>query len=394
MTASSHRRRTIRRGARRAIPALVIIAAAVAAPAGVQAQGSVGTQGFGYPTGQLSTRARGSGGSVSPFDAESPLNPAALTATGETVLHAQYEPEFRTVSAGGATERTTFSRFPLILAAIPMGRRTALGLSASTYLDRSFSTTASGQTVFSDTTFATRQSRRSVGGVTDVRVAAARALSPRLSVGLGVHGYTGENRVSVSFSDDSAQFITFEDSVRISYGGIAASAGANWRAVKNLSLGLAYKRGGDLTVRDDASDQDLGEARVPNQLTGGLLYDGIRGTVLAASFGWTGWSSLDEAASARVQTRDAREVAFGADAVGPRFGGGAVALRAGLSWRELPFGTAGTEDPTELALSVGAGLPLAANRATLDLAAQRARRTAGDARETGWVLSHGLAVRP
>jgi hypothetical protein len=379
----------------RRLGAVLALAAVLLAPGAARAQGTVGTQGFGYPTGQLSTRARGSGGAVSPFDAESPLNPASLTSTGDAVLHVQYEPEFRTVSAGGATERTTFSRFPLLLAALPVGRRTALGLSASTYLDRSFSTSANGPSVFSDTTFDTQQTRRSVGGITDVRVAAAHAFTSRLSLGVGVHGYTGENRVSVSFSDDSARFISFRDSVRLNFSGLAASAGVNWRALQHLSLGAAYKRGGTLTVRDDDTDEQLAEARVPNQITGGVLYDGIRGTTLAASAGWTGWSSLGEAASARVRTRDAREVAVGADATGPRFGAGVVALRAGAAWRELPFAIAASEDdPTELAFSFGAGLPLAANRATLDLSAQRARRTAGDARETGWIFSVGLSVRP
>jgi opacity protein-like surface antigen len=379
---------------RRASHHLVLAAVALALATSAQAQGSVGTQGFGYPTAQLSTRARGTAGAVAPFDAESPLNPAALTSTGQSIVHAQYEPEFRTVRVGGATERNTLSRFPLILAALPVGSRSTLGLSASSYLDRTFATSVSGPRVIADTTIDARQTRRSVGGVTDVRLAAARALNPRLSIGVGVHGYTGENRVTVRFADDSARFISFSDSVRLSYGGVAASAGLSWRPASHIAVAGSYRRGGTLRVRDDAIDQQLGSGRIPDHVTGGVMYDGIAGTTLAASVGWQQWSAMNGAGSAGTGARDAIDVALGADATGPRFGRGAVALRAGAAWRELPFPVPGSGEASEFSLAVGAGVPLAFNRASLDLGAQRARRSAGAARETGWMFSIGLTVRP
>jgi opacity protein-like surface antigen len=370
------------------------LGALLALPAAAGAQGSVGTQGYGYPTGQLSTRARGTAGAVAPFDALSPLNPAALIGTADAVLHAQYEPEFRSVEIGDVTERSTLSRFPLVIGALPIGRRSALSLSAATYLDRTFTSVTTGPRTVADTTIEARQSRRSVGSITDVRIGAARALSSRLSVGVGVHGYSGENRVSVSFADDSARFIVFDDSIRLNYSGMAASAGVSWRPAQHLALAGSYKRGGTLTVRDDNTDEELGAGRVPDHVTAGVLYDGLAGTTLAASLGWQGWSALNELGSVRAPARDAREFALGADAAGPRFGRGVISLRAGAAWRELPFAVTGQGDATELAFSFGAGVPLAYNRATVDLGAQRARRTAGDARETGWLLSVGLSVRP
>lgn len=379
----------------RALATAALVAGALAAtPAVAAAQGSVGTQGFGYPTGQLSTRARGTAGAVAPFDAESPQNPAALSGVSEIVVHAQWEPEFRTVRAGGVSERTTFSRFPLVFAAVPVGRRTVLGLSASSYLDRSFTTRASGLRTIADTTILATQTRRSVGGITDVRAGGSRTISPRLSVGVGVHGYTGENRVSVRFADDSARFITFDDSVRLNYGGLAASAGVQWRPLTHMVLAGSYKRGGTLRVRDDATDEELASGRVPDQIGAGILYDGIAGTTLAANVAWQGWSAFNEAASSEGRARDAREVGIGADARGPRFGRGVISLRAGVGWRELPFLVPNQGDATELSFATGAGVPLAYNRATLDLGAQHVRRTAGDARETGWLISVGISVRP
>ena len=58
------------RAARRATPLAAALAGVlVAAPATARAQGTVGTQGFGYPAAQLSTRADATAGAVGPFDA-------------------------------------------------------------------------------------------------------------------------------------------------------------------------------------------------------------------------------------------------------------------------------------------------------------------------------------
>jgi hypothetical protein len=243
-----------------------------------------------------------------------------------------------------------------------------------------------------DTVVNVQQTRRSRGGITDVRVGAGRAFGRRVSAGVGIHGYTGENRVNVRYADDSASVIAFDDSVRLNFSGLAASAGVSVRVAEHLSAAASYKRGGTLTIRDDNTSETLAEARVPDRLGGGVLYDGVRGATFAASAALHRWSSLGEATSDRVTTSDAFELAVGADATGPRFGSAAVALRAGASLRELPFSLG--DEARELAFSLGAGLPLAANRATLDLTGQRARRTSGDARETAWMFSVGLSVRP
>jgi hypothetical protein len=164
------------------------------------------------------------------------------------------------------------------------------------------------------------------------------------------------------------------------------------RVADHVSAAASYKRGGTLTIRDDNTSERLAEARVPDRLGAGVLYDGVRGATFAATAALHRWSSLREATSDRVTTNDAYEFSLGADAAGPRFGSGVVALRAGAALRELPFALG--EQAREVAFSLGAGLPLAANRATLDLTGQRARRTAGDARESAWLFSVGLTVRP
>src|ERR1700738_2248229 len=101
------------------------------------AQGALSTQGLGYPTGQMSARAEGTGGAVADFEALSLVSPAAIAGVGASALFFQYSPEFRRVTAGSSTANTTSAGSPLVAGILPMGQDRTLGLSSSTFLDRS-----------------------------------------------------------------------------------------------------------------------------------------------------------------------------------------------------------------------------------------------------------------
>ena len=60
-----------------------------------RAQGTLSTQGLGYPPGQLSTRAASMGGSIGEADPLSPLNPAALVMLLTPVVALQADPEWQ-----------------------------------------------------------------------------------------------------------------------------------------------------------------------------------------------------------------------------------------------------------------------------------------------------------
>src|SRR5579872_4715059 len=124
-------------------------------PVSLAAQGNVSTQGFGYPTGQLSARSEGGGGAFGEFDAQSPINPAAIASDRTTQLHFQYDPEFRTVQVGNTHEGSTTSRFPLAMISGPIWGHGAIALSWSTLLDRTFQVSQSG-TIAGYNTYNTR----------------------------------------------------------------------------------------------------------------------------------------------------------------------------------------------------------------------------------------------
>jgi hypothetical protein len=71
-----------------------------------------------------------------------------------------------------------------------------------------------------------------------------------------------------------------------------------------------------------------------------------------------------------------------------------ITVRAGARFRTLPFGLNG-EKVSERTFGAGFGAPLTRERASLDVAIQRAARSAGsDVKERGFILSIGLRVSP
>jgi len=75
-------------------------------------QAALSTQGFGFPTGQLSSRAWGTGGAIAEIDPLSPVNPATLSMIGSRLVNFQIEPEYRSVTSSGGIDRTTTARYP------------------------------------------------------------------------------------------------------------------------------------------------------------------------------------------------------------------------------------------------------------------------------------------
>lgn len=367
--------------------------ALVTSPAGAWAQGSLSTQGFGYPTSGFSTRTVGTGGALSEIDPLSVTNPAALINLGGTALYVQAEPEYRTLRVGANSERTTIARYPLAVAGVPITSSIYAGLSVTNLLDRSFSAVARGTQVLSGETLESTNTFRSDGAIGDVRLALAWAPRPWLHVGVAGHAITGDNRLaSTQRFDDTTRFATLSDTSTITYVGNAYSAGVELYAGRAAVVAASYRRGGELSLK--RGDTTRSTARVPDRLALSAAFLGIRGTSLAVRTAREQWTDLRGLGSPGLRISDGWDTSVGADVLGPRFAGRTLQLRTGARWRTLPFGV-GTSDVKERSVSLGAGTLLGRGRAAVDVAAIRATRDAGlTASESAWTLSVGLTVRP
>jgi hypothetical protein len=371
----------------------------LALPASLLAQGNVSTQGFGYPTGQLSARSEGGAGAFGEFDAQSPINPAAIASDRTTQIHFQYDPEFRTVAVGNTHETSTTSRFPLAMVSGPIWGGGAIALSWSTLLDRTFQVSqsslinnyTSGQR---DTLTSTIQSS---GGINDVRLTGAWAFGSWLAVGGGFDLFTGQNRLlqQVTVTDtipNQYQQSQFKNS--LSYEGIGASGGITVRPAKWLGLAGSFRYGGGITVREGDSAR-VGHGLIPARFGGALLLNPLQGLLIAARYDWEEWSRLSALGHGGLDAQNGGGWSVGADIEGPKLGNQRyITLRVGGGNRPLPYVLAGTPI-RETDLSGGLGIPLLGQRSVLDVSVLHADRTQVlGVDEKAFIVSVGLTIRP
>ena len=372
---------------------LTQVVAMLVLPAVGMAQGTISTQGFGYPTGGLSTRAAAAGGGFAEFDFTSPRNPSSTLGWGRGGLYFQYEPEFRRVTAGPASDNTMTARFPIWMAGMQLGSRAMGTVTASTLLDRTWSTRIRGGQILGPDSVGYEERVESAGAINDIRLGVSYSVRPSLSVGVGIHGYTGENRMNLTRTfDDSLRYGTLVRQLTIGYLGNAFSLGATWRPHRQVAVAASMRTGGNLDVR--IADTVVASGSMPNRLGFGVRYDGIPGTSMGISMERTQWSSLGELSQTSLVANDSWEIGAGIETAGPKFRAVPVLFYLGYRKRDLPFSVAGEVVP-ETFYSGGAGIPLAGPRVILDMAIQRASRgPVSGVSEKAWIVSLGFTVRP
>ncbi|MES2524454.1 MAG: hypothetical protein V4617_17275 [Gemmatimonadota bacterium] len=380
--------------ARRRHHALLLATLAVTPAMYAGAQGSLSNQGFGYPVGGLSTRATGTAGAFGEFDAISPRNPAALGGLRSTLMAAQTEPEFRTLRLGDVRERTTAQRVPLLLVGFPAGRGFGVALSATTFLDRSYTTVTKGSVVIDGNSLETQDRVDARGSIGDLRAAVGWTVNRHVRIGVAGHLFNGDNTVATlrEFTD-SASFGGVVDTSRAEFFGTALSVGTDVRVAKGLFATLSYRTGNTLESRIEDSVRT--RASVPDRLGASLRYDGIPGSVFAVSVEQQKWTSMQALGSSAVQAHDVTNWNAGVETVGPRVFGNSLQLRAGYANSTLPFGV-NNETVRESRIAGGIGLPVARQAAIIDFSLQRALRKLGGSpgRESAWLLGIGIQIRP
>jgi len=372
--------------------------AIVATAGSAGAQGTLSTQGFGYPPGEFSSRALGTGGALAQFDPQSAINPASIGASDQPLLYLQYEPEFRRLWTGSATQKTTTSRFPLAIAALPIGTRATIALSVSTLLDRSWQTTTTRDEIVGGDKTTLTENVKSLGAIDDVRLAASWVPNQYVQFGVGGHVFTGQNRLFFNQTfPDSVHFVPVNQLSSLDYTGLAVSAGAVIHPSTVFALALSGRKGGNLHAH--SGDTVVATAKIPDRYGAAISFSGIPGAIVSAQVDRNLWSAMNGLGSQDARAVDSWDTGVGLEATGPRLLERVVLLRLGARYRTLPF-VAGDSEVRELAFAAGFGAQFSRNRAAFDVTLQHASRspnssaTIGDVRERAYTLSFGLRVRP
>jgi hypothetical protein len=358
------------------------------------AQGSLSLQGFGYPPGELSTRALGTAGALGEIDPRSPINPASLAIRPAAQVYAQYDPELRRVTADGLTSSTTTARLPNVGGILPINRRLVIGFSASTFLDRSWETSRARSQAFGTDTVPFNESLKSEGAITDVRFALAYAVTSRIHIGAGFNTFPGSMRLtSNEIFADSTLYRSITQISEVSFSGNALSAGVEAEVLPGLSLAFSGRKGG--TAKMFTNDSLLTTAKIPDRYSGSIAFSGIPGTTVAVRASHENWSKMNSLSYSGANAVDANDLSAGVESNGPRIGGGfPILLRVGARRRTLPFQT-GTSSIQETSFGGGIGVPIAYDRVTFDIAALHTTRTGlAGVTERAYNLSFGLQVHP
>jgi len=367
-------------------------------PALVRGQGTLSTQGFGYPTGEMSTRALGAGGATSDFDAFSSTNPASIAASLGSMVYVQVEPEYRNLTnESGGSQRNVIARHPLATLAIQIRPNLFGGVSVSNFLDRSFETQERRTTLIADTALSTTNTFKSDGAIGDARAGLAWTPTQWLRLGIAGHVISGSNRLrSTEVFDDSVRFAAIADTTTVTYVGSALSAGVELFAGSYAAFAVSYRKGNSMSLKHQ--DTTITTANVPNALSMSAAFIGIKGAMLAVRTQRNDWTRMDGLGSDSLPITNSWDTSVGADVQGPHLGSHVLTVRAGGRWRTLPFGLT-TSEIKEKTFNAGLGTLLAGGRLGVDFAGIRSIRTPVNTttvpfRESAWTMSFGVTVRP
>lgn len=366
----------------------------------VQGQGAISLQGFGYPPGQLTTRAASTGGSLSEFDQAGPHNPAALLNWGVAGAYLQYSPERRSTSVGGVATNTAVARFPVISVGLPFGQKYAFGISASTLLERNYNATTTARQLIRSDSVTTTAVAIARGAMNDVRFAGAKQVRNWLRVGAALHVITGENRVNTvrgitadtGVRTDAVTYDLIRESSSATFSGTGVSLGVEISPYRKLSLAGSARYG--FGLRANLNDSTSRKGNLPNRVGGAVRWE-VGGTNFAARYNWEGWTAMRGLGAEAGGVFDTRDYGIGAEVPGPKIRGGQVLLRIGARRRDLPFGVGGLQ-PKEDGFGGGVGLPVGFGRAQLDLGLERASRSVpglANVSERGVIMSFGFRLR-
>jgi long-subunit fatty acid transport protein len=336
------------------------------------------------------------GGGYALFDGSSAVSPASLAAwrgAAGWAVGAGSRRSYNPGVPGTAASSLTSTRFPAFGFATPVGSFLVVGITASDYLNRNWDVEQADTVTPRDSAVAVTDRTRSLGGVTDIRLAAAYRVSEAVAVGVGFHLLTGSAQTTVQrlFPTDPA-YRAFGQASQTDYRGTGVSVGVFMTPAPRLILGASARFNGRLRA---ASPSDTAHVQLPTEVAGGVYYAPVEGVTFASTVGWSRWSeaSADLQAAGQGSARDIWCVGVGAEAAVLRLGGEAIPLRAGFRWRQLPFLIA-TSPLSEYALSAGLGFTAAGGRANVDLAVEGGKRTAGALSERFTTVLLGVSILP
>lgn len=377
-----------------AASAIVLLTGGVDA---LSAQSSMfGVRGLGFPGRPITAQSRGTGSALAMFDPESDVNPAALgqsvAVTGGFVI----DNDWRHWDSPAGDKNLRQTRFPLMYIVGPIPRTPlAVGISLGSYTDRDFKLASVGLDTLRGVPITVFDTLTSVGGLNEIRLAAAYRVGPRTTIGAGVHLITGSSRVDSRRAFDDTTYLPIRQKAELTFSGLGVSLGLTHQLSSRLGFAAMVRSDNRAKVQVDSADAfkvDLPYtfAMGFNVRPSNMLRFAVSGTYKT----WSGANS-DLLQEGSAGSQNTVELAAGGEWFRNRRRPMNLPLRFGVRYAQIPFPVERESTPTEFALSLGTGTRFAQDRAGIDLALEHAWRSeSSQYRERSLQLIVGLTLRP
>ncbi len=374
-------------------PGLLVVAALLGARPAAAQDSVFGIRGLGFLGQPISAHSAAMGGGESMFDGSSAVGPASLASWRTLAGWAVGAQSERTFNPGTGAVSLSSMRFPMFGFAAPVGNRLVIGVNVSDYLNRNWDVQRTDTVMPRDSALPVTDRTRSLGGVTDIRFAAAYRVSSRIALGVGLHVLTGSVQTAVErdFPTDST-YHTFGQVTETDYHGLGASLGLFVSPIQRVVVGASARINGRLSEVNPGGNASV---RLPTELAGGLYVTPWDGVMFATTVIHDNWSVAAPVlvADSQPPSRDVWSVGVGAEVTLLKLFGEVTPLRAGYRWRQLPF-PVGTAALSERAVSGGLSFALAGGRANVDFSVEGGSRTAGALTESFTTMLVGLSIFP
>jgi hypothetical protein len=329
----------------------------MAAPAAAQSLFS--TRGLGVPAYPLDARAAALGGiGVGLIGFHTSLvNPAEISGLTRRGVSAALQPVSGLSTVAGEEGGTSGTRFPLMRVIYPIADRVVATIGYGSYLEQSWTVVTESEQLIGGQTVVVNDLLRSTGGVAQLRVGAAYAVSPTFAVGAAAGLLTGnaERLAARSFTGDTlGEIRSFEDRQRWDYLAPIAVLGARWDIAGVVRLGASALLGGDLEATGRVAGAEDRTYGAPVELAAG---GSARVSPLLTANAGAVWSRFPSTEGESV-SRETTRLGAGLEYQGVRSGARTFPVRLGGHWRELPYHLQGEEPAAEWVAALGVGFRL------------------------------------
>jgi long-subunit fatty acid transport protein len=238
---------------------------------------------------------------------------------------------------------------------------------------------------------------QSLGGMNEIRFAAAYDKGRGTSLGAAFHLLTGSARVDARRTFDDTLFAPIRQTAELSFSGVAFSVGIVHNLSPTIRIAAVARSDGNAKVKQDSSNAVAGHIDLPYTFAAGIQVAMSKKLTVATQGIYRTWSGAnsDLLVLGGIGAVNTIDVSLGGEYAVNLRKPAQFPVRLGVHYAQLPFPLNAAGRPHEFSISGGTGARFASDRAGIDLSLEQVWRSQDtDYRERALILTVGVTVTP